>query len=205
MDFSNAKELIAIFATSVISLVLGIISIIRSGRMLPKDIKGAELANEGTDLNNKDKEISIAQKYETLADRASDKVIAMQKQLNENTEQSIILSGKMSILQTQYEILKEKLENQELIIQQQSLIIEEQSKRIDLQDKKIKEQQEEIALLRCELNKTKVHNSNLRNQIIETGGSPVAPPLIDCEEEAEKKKQEENIARIKRSKNGNKI
>lgn len=197
MEFSDIKELITwgigLLATTVISLVLGVISIIRSGKLAPREIKGA-------DLNNKSKEISIAEQYDILATKAAEKVLKMQERLDKIEEDSETLELGFVNLKKEYEDLKEQVEVQEGIISSQALIIEEQSKRLDLQEDKIKEQQEEITLLRCELENSRKHNLALMEQMRKESVRPVEISSIeteDCEKLKTKRKTKKAV------KNGN--
>ncbi len=56
---------------SVVSIIIGVIAIIRSGKMLPKELEGA-------DLNNKEKDVDIASKMDDLLTNAIAKALDWQ-------------------------------------------------------------------------------------------------------------------------------
>jgi flagellar motility protein MotE (MotC chaperone) len=80
MDITQITELvkwvIAIGFAGIISTITGIILIIKAGKMLPRELKGA-------DLDNKDKEVTIADKFEDIASKAADKALKAQGELDE--------------------------------------------------------------------------------------------------------------------------
>ncbi len=189
METSTTRELIGWFigllATSGIALIIGIFNIIKSGKMLKRDIKGA-------DLDNKSKEVSLAEQYDVLATKAAEKVLKMQERLDQVESQSLSVGNEL-------EVLKERIEQQDEIISKQALIIEEQSKRLDLQESKIKEQQEEITRLSNELRKERDRNYSLIAQMQENNIIPKDP--TEKEPEVTVKK----ITRKRKKDNGNKI
>lgn len=188
MDFENAKELITwvagLAATTLVSLAIGIFNIIKSGKMMPKDIKKA-------DLENKSKEISIAEQYDELATKAAEKVLRMQERLDKIEKESGTMQGDFETMREEYRVLKEKVEAQECIIKKQAIIIEEQSKRLDMQDTKIKEQQDEIVLLQGKLEKSEKTNQELLKEIQKNGnGITSASPITTKELKTRKSKKE---------------
>lgn len=184
MDFTELKDVIGwilgFSATSVIALVVGVINIIKSGKMMPREIKGVDLENDEKNLTNEEKRLGLAASYKAIAKQAADEALETNKRLTS---------------------LEEKVETQETIIKQQAEIITKQSKRLDLQDIKIKEQEDEIALLRCELSNANSYNAALIQQMKDAQLIPIEVSLtnqIDC---SEVKKQR----RSKGQKNGNKM
>lgn len=188
MDITEAKDLIywiiGILLTSVTAGILGIINVVRAGKLLPKDMKGA-------DLSNKSKEVSIAEQYDELATRAAEKVLKMQERLDKVEGDSETMELGFVSLKKDYAELKEKIDTQAEIIEKQAIIIEEQSKRLDLQEKKIKDQQIEIELLKCELENAKAYNDALIEQMKIEKIIPVdlssVKDIKDCEKIKDKK------------------
>ena len=146
------KWIVGAGITTIVSLFISIITAIKSAKMMSRDLKAA-------DLENKKTEISIADQYDMLATRASERTAKIQERLDkiENENQGI---------QSQLREQKETITNQAIIIQEQSL-------RLDLQDKKILDQEEEISKLKCELENTKRYNSALIEQMKEQNIIPI--------------------------------
>lgn len=156
------------------TLAISIISWVKSAKMMPKEIKGA-------DLNNISKEISIANQYDELATKAAEKALKLQERLDK--------------IEDDYDSLSEKVDAQDIIIKQQAAIIKEQSARLDAQDTKIKEQEEEIENLKCELNNSQLYNYALISQMKEKNIIPVEISSLnvrDCKKRTKEKKLKEN-------------
>lgn len=171
MDITQIQGLVywvvGIFGLSLVSLATGIYGIIRSGKMLPKDLKGA-------DLNNESKEVDIAKLYKSLATEAALETIEVGKRLDD---------------------LEEKVENQEKIIKNQADIIFTQSERLDMQDKKIEEQDKTISILECKLNNSEQYNKALIEQMQReriTPMSNVNMGMADCDKLSKTKKNRRN-------------
>jgi hypothetical protein len=170
MDIEKIQGLISwvigVGAAGIISIIVGIISIIRSGRMLPRDLKAV-------DLENKMKETSLADQYEEIADRAAQKASKMQE--------------KFDVLEIKLEEFKHQLEEQSKIITSQTLTIHMQSERIDAQDI-------EIEKLKCEKNNSDIYIEELINQIKQASIIPITPKNIptlkDCSKQNKKLKKE---------------
>lgn len=175
-DPSTLQELIqwfiGVLVVSLISSITGIISIIKAGKMVPREIKGA-------DLNNKSKEVSIADQYDILATKAAEKTLKMQDRLDK--------------LETDYDALEDT-------IRRQADIIEKQNVRLDAQEQKIMEQDVEIDKLKCELNNSEQYNKALIQQMREQKLIPLEKESIqieDCKEKVITKKREITKARKK--------
>jgi uncharacterized coiled-coil protein SlyX len=110
MDVENIQGLvgwiIGVGITGLISIIIGVISIIRSGKMLPKDLKGADLSNE-------QKEADLAKIYKGIAAETAMETIEVNKRLS---------------------ILEEKVHDQDIIIMKQNETIREQGEKIAAQD-----------------------------------------------------------------------
>ena len=110
MDIENIQGLvgwiIGVGITGLISIIVGIISIIRSGKMLPKDLKGADLSNE-------QKEADLAKIYKGIAAETALETIEVNKRLS---------------------TLEEKVYTQGVIIMEQNETIRIQGEKIAAQD-----------------------------------------------------------------------
>jgi chromosome condensin MukBEF ATPase and DNA-binding subunit MukB len=155
---------IGTLVVGILSAVTGVVAIIRSGKMLSKDLKSA-------DLENKLKETNLADQYEEIADRAAQKASKMQE--------------KFDVLEIKLEEFKMQLEEQSKIITSQTLTIHMQSERIDAQDI-------EIEKLKCEKNNSDIYIEELINQIKQASIIPVnpknIPTLKNCDKLLEKKR-----------------
>ena len=96
------KWVIGIGVLAILSSIASIIGIVRSGRMLPLEVKGAV-------LDNKEKEVTIADKFEDIANKAADKALKAQGSLDELEE----------LMNTKLKILEDKIDNQNLKIAEQ--------------------------------------------------------------------------------------
>ena len=171
MDITQIQGLIywviGIFGLSLVSLITGVYAIIRSGKMLPKELKGADLNNEG-------KEVDIAKLYKGLAAETALETLEVNKRLK---------------------ALEDKVENQEGIIKNQASTIIIQSDRLDMQDKKIEQQDEIIFILECKLNNSEQYNKALIEQMQKeriTPMSNVNMGMADCDKLSKTKKNRRN-------------
>lgn len=101
--------LVGLISTSVITGIIGVYSIIKAGKMLPKDLKSA-------DLDNKIKDLSLSEKYELLAEKSAEKAIGLQARLNEYEQVQLKLSIGQEELQRQIEQQNETIGKQDKII-----------------------------------------------------------------------------------------
>jgi chromosome segregation ATPase len=97
-----SKWVIAIGIGAIVSTITGVILIIKAGKMMPKDLRSA-------DLTNKEKEADVAAKMNDLADKAAEKAVNLQGKLDE-------LEKKYDSLKVDYDSLKEKVVSQENLI-----------------------------------------------------------------------------------------
>lgn len=159
---------------NIVTLGVSIISWIKSAKMMPKEIKGAE-------LNNISKEISIANQLDELATKAADRTLKTQSRLDK--------------LELDYENLEAKVKEQDEIIRTQNNTIKEQTGRLDMQDKKMKEQEDEIEFLKCELKNSKLYNQSLINQMREKNIIPIDIAVIQAEDCEKKKRKKMNLSK----------
>jgi len=165
MDITQVQDiagwLIGIFATSIVTGIIGVISIIKAGKMLPRDLRGADLENKG-------KEIDIADKYELLADKAAQKVIKLQERLDNYETNQIKLKLGQDNLQRQ-------IDTQAQTIQSQAATIEKQEAKIESQDIRIE-------TLTCEVSNYKIYTNELISQLRNAEIAPVDMGDLDLED-----------------------
>ena len=164
MDENTNLILIISLATNFSALIGGIIAIVRSAKFLPKEGKKA-------DLENRSKEISIADQYDDIATKATARATEWQTRLEK-------LETDYGVLKDQYSTLSLKVMQQDETIRQQRLTIEEQDKRIALQNVKINEQDELISTLRLDLDSAQEHNLRLISQLQERDITPSEKPKL---------------------------
>lgn len=170
MDITQVQNLIGwmvgVFFVGILSIISGVLAVIKAGKMNNREIKGA-------DLSNKSKEVSIADQFEEIATKAAEKTLNTQLQLDK--------------LQQDYKNVVERLEEQAKLMSDQADIIDEQSNRldeqeeiikqqngrIDEQDRKIEDQNETIAVLECKLNNSEAYNKALIEQMKNAEITPV--------------------------------
>lgn len=190
MDITQIKEvigwIIGLFSTSVVALIIGIISIIRSGKMLPRDLKGADLTNkekekviDGADLDNRAKELDLIERYDGLIADLTIKYDTLKKEYENIKNENETLRDDYIILKDEQLILREKINSQDIVINHQTSIIEEQK--------------EEITMLMCELNNYKEYTKALIEQMKEAQMIPVEMktlPLEDCTKKKRRGKEQ---------------
>jgi uncharacterized coiled-coil protein SlyX len=166
MDITQIQGLIywvvGIFGVGLVSLVASVYAIIRSKKMFPKELKGADLSNES-------KEADIAKLYKGLATETALETIEVNKRLN---------------------ALEDKVDVQEEIIRKQANTITTQSERLDLQDIKIEEQSRTISILECKLNNSEQYNKTLIEQMRRENLTPMSSVnmgMVDCDKISKQK------------------
>lgn len=137
--------------TNLSAVILAILSWVRAAKMIPKELKSS-------DLDNKSKEISIAEQYDDLATRAAQKVLDMQTKLDE-------IDKNYKELRTSYESLSLSYEKLSIKISEQDLIIGKQTETIRLQTVRLNEQEEEIGILKFDLNLAQEYNTTLISEM----------------------------------------
>lgn len=141
MDITQLKDItgwiIGFLFLNGIAIVTGIFSIIRSGKLLPKEI-------EEKDLSNKIKEADLASRYEEIANKAAERAIKTQE--------------KFDILDSKIQVITKKVDEQGVIIEEQAKIIKEQARQL-------LEAEKEIDTLKCENTNYKAYISALIQQM----------------------------------------
>ena len=165
MDIAQTGEIIkwviVIGIASILSAVASAIAIIKASKLLPKELKGA-------DLDNISKELSIAEQFDIIATKAANKTIATESRLEDLEACHIELKG--------------KIESQDVIISEQTRIILEQNKKIEEQSKKIDAQEVEISALIFELANYKSYTNALVTQMKNSGIIPLEITEVSAEE-----------------------
>lgn len=151
VDEPLVRWLIALIISNISTFILAVVSWVKSAKMTPKEVRGA-------DLGNVSKELSIADQFDALASKAAERAVNLQSRLTS-------LENQYSELKEQHGILSGKVGEQDSIIEEQSRIISEQEIRIAGQGEQIREQEELISSLRIDLNTAQETNIKLSNQL----------------------------------------
>jgi len=101
-----SKWVIAIGFGAIITTITGIILIVKAGKLLTREVKGA-------DLDNKGKEMDIVNQYDEIATKAADKVLNTQERFDK-------LEEKYNEIKAENAEIKERLEAQDAIISAQA-------------------------------------------------------------------------------------
>jgi len=136
---------------------IALINLIKARKMLPKELKAA-------DLDNREKELKIAEQMEGMATRAVEKAIGTQDRLDK-------LESNYDCLEKNYFDLKKEVEDQNIVIEKQGETIAEQGKIIA-------EQAEVIEELTCDLENNKLYNTMLIKQMEDARMVPIAIETI---------------------------
>lgn len=156
------KWLVASIGTSFVAIVGAVFVWIRAIKMIPKEVKGAELDNKG-------KEASVADQFNTIALKAAEQAVTLQARLGR-------IEGDYNILKTAHDLLASKVVEQDLALKDQSRTIEAQTLRLNQQGIKLVEQEELITSLRFDLDTTNEYNSALIAQMKEKNLVPLEAP-----------------------------
>lgn len=101
--------IIGVFAVGLLSLAGSFFAVLRSGKMLPKDLKGADIKNEQDEVN-------LAKAYKAIASEAAQEALQINKRVSD---------------------LEEQVHEQSITIMKQSETIRIQGERISAQDETI--------------------------------------------------------------------
>lgn len=154
--------LLLIVATNLSAVILAIMSWVKAAKMIPRDIKAA-------DLDNQAKEGSVADQFNTIAIKAAEQATILQGRL-------LRIEGDYNILKSAHDELVKKVILQDIALKEQLRTVEAQTARINQQDGKISEQEELISSLRFDLNATTEYNYILIAQMKEKNLVPVESP-----------------------------
>lgn len=110
MDITQIESLLRVVLTvgaaGIISSITGVILIVRAGKMVSREVKGADLDNRG-------KEMDIVSQYDEIANKAAEKALNWQERFNE-------LDEKYNDIKAENREIKEKLEAQDAVIAAQA-------------------------------------------------------------------------------------
>lgn len=140
--------------TTLSSIILGVITWVKSAKLMPKELTKAE-------LENRQAEVSLIDQYEMLATKAAEKAVNVQERLSKNEED--------------IETMKKTIKSQDETIRLQSL-------RLDQQDVKIREQTGEINGLVKKLNLSQAYNAALIKQMKNENLTPIEISDINPED-----------------------
>lgn len=140
-----------VIVTGVISIVGAIISWVRSAKMIPKEI-------ESKNLENKERELSIVEKYDNIVDiavtRAANAAVDAEKRISKLEEEN-------KIQRKELDNLSKRLTEQKKLISEQAQTIESQNRRINAQGIRIAEQENLITKLRSDLTEAQNYSNEL--------------------------------------------
>jgi hypothetical protein len=110
MDIAQLQNIvgwiIGVFAVGILSLAASFFAVLRSGKMLPKDLKGADIKNDQDEAN-------LAKTYKAIATEAAQETLTINQRVS---------------------ALEEQVHDQSIIIMQQSETIRLQGEQIAAQD-----------------------------------------------------------------------
>lgn len=184
MDITQVQNLAGwVIGTLIAGILLAaanLIAVIKSGKMLPKDLRGA-------DLNNAEKEKHIV--GEELANQSKELEIInnLKGMVSQGVQDALNLNKRLLDLETRVQSQEDIINSQAGIIEQQTLRIDEQDRKILQQNIKIQEQEDEIAILRCELINANSYNAGLKEQMRNNSITPI-DDLITKKEDCSKLK-----------------
>lgn len=143
--------LIGGFFVSLVTFIGGVYAIVKSGRMIPREVKGA-------DLKNKQAELDIVKQYDEIATMASDKTLKTQERLDKIEKDYNDLKRSNDALKENYEFLN----NEYTSLREEHDVLKIT---VQTQEETIKRQEEEIYTLICELENARMYNDALIQQM----------------------------------------
>lgn len=159
----TVRVLVAFIITNSIAIVGAIFAWVRAIKMIPKEVKGAELDNMG-------KEASVADKFNDIALKAAEQTVNLQAKL-------ISIEVSYNMLKAAHDELAIRVVNQDMTMKEQARTIEAQTARLNQQGNKINEQEELIASLRSDLDATNAYASALVEQMKSANLVPLEAPV----------------------------
>ena len=160
------KELITwilvVVVTNLATIATAILSWMRAAKMMPKEVKGADLDNMG-------KEASVADQFNDIANKAAEQAVNLQTKL-------LRLEGDYNMLKSAHDELNGKVVAQDLTIKEQARVIENNNIRLNEQEIKMCEQDEVINELKFDLGVAQQYNSELIVQMRNANLIPLEAP-----------------------------
>jgi len=150
--------LIGTVIVGILLIITNIVSIIRAGRMMPKELKGI-------DLSNKEKEIDIASQMDIMLTNSMSKALDWQ--------------NKFDALDCKYRDQGEELKKIKLEFESQSSLINLQEKRILALEELSISQKKEIDILMTEVNNYSLWTNALVSQLQKVDLKPIKMEEVD--------------------------
>jgi chromosome segregation ATPase len=164
--------------SGISALIISILTWIKSAKLMPKEVKKADLENEI-------KEATIAEQYQNIITKEIQKSLSYQDRISS-------LEKEFSDLRSQIFELSKKVKEQEDIIAHQTEIIEQQNARLNAQQAQIASQEETINTLKNDLNISIQYSLNLINRMKDSGIVPEEMPKLSSIPEEQIKKVSKN-------------
>jgi len=146
MDFTEIQGVIGwvigLLSTSVIAIGIGIFNIIRSGKMIPRETRGADLVNNG-------KEVDVARAWKGLAAETARETLEVNKRLKD-------LEDKTEVQEDTIKKLELRIEEQDCLIAKQAIRIDEQDRTIEVLETKLTESETYNKELIAQMQKEKI-------------------------------------------------
>lgn len=144
------------------AVIASVISWYRSSKMIPKEL-------EGMSLDNRKKEVSLVEQYDTIVDMAVARAV--------NSEERFCkLEGENKTLREDIKLLGKQLDEQKELIKEQAKTIALQTARLNSQGIRIQEQEELIGSLRMDLTQAQEYSNQLMLQLKEKNITPRENP-----------------------------
>ena len=158
MDPELMKWLFGAGFTGLGAIIASLISWYRSSKMIPKEL-------EAVSLDNRKKEVSLVEQYETIVDMAVARAV--------NSEERFCkLEGENRTLRDDMKLLGKQLDEQRELIKEQAETIALQTTRLNSQGIRIQEQEELISSLRMDLTVAQEYSNELMAQLKEKDITP---------------------------------
>lgn len=162
MDSELTKWLFGAGFAGLGAIIGSVISWYRSSKMIPKEL-------EGMSLDNRQKEVSLVEKYDSIVDMAIARAV--------NSEERFCrLEGENKELRADVKSLGQQLDEQRELIKEQAATISLQTARLNSQGIRIQEQEELITSLRMDLTQAQEYSSQLMLQLKEKNITPKENP-----------------------------
>lgn len=162
MDSELMKWLFGAGFTGLGAIIASAISWYRSSKMIPKEL-------ESMNLENRQKEVSLVEQYDTIVDMAVARAV--------NSEERFCrLEGENKQLNSDIKSLGKQLDEQKELIKEQAKTIALQTARLNSQGVRIQEQEELISSLRMDLTSAQEYSNQLMLQLKEKNITPKENP-----------------------------
>jgi hypothetical protein len=178
MDSELMKWVFGVGFTGLGAIITAIISWIRTSKMIPKEL-------ESMNLENRQKEVSLVEQYDTIVDMAVARAV--------NSEERFCkLEGENKTLREDIKLLGKQLDEQKELIKEQAKTIALQTSRLNSQGIRIQEQEELIGSLRMDLTSAQEYSNQLMLQLKEKNITPKENPKRRTSRASSQTKDENN-------------